>query len=214
LNDGGVFLLAGWFEYVDGQPVPQNMLYHLERTADAEYRFAVISTAPDRGLQWHPRRAFLSPPKIKYETALVFERVPAQRVLDDAWWLAIVAIASQKHQSGDDGRFARAHRRVCASLTIAILEIYDRLIPYLLNAPIEHCLARQRRTAPPPEYRTPQAAATDYYRTLREGCHYVLRRNLGLSGDQCKWLSLAVRIQYMNAIHNGSVIFLSADRIR
>ena len=45
----------------------------------------MINTAPDRGLlQFHPRRAFISPPKIKYETVLVFERLPAARLRDDA----------------------------------------------------------------------------------------------------------------------------------
>jgi hypothetical protein len=57
---------------------------------------------------------------------LVFERLPASRLLDDAWWLTVVTISACKSQPGVD-------------------EFYDRLIPYLLNAPIEHCLAKQRR---------------------------------------------------------------------
>jgi hypothetical protein len=48
---------------------------------------ALINTSQHHGLQYHPRRAFLSPPKIKYQTVMVFERLPASRVLDDAWWL-------------------------------------------------------------------------------------------------------------------------------
>ena len=39
-------------------------------------------------------------------------------------------------------------------------EIYDRLLPYLLNSPIEHALQRQRKTSPAPEYRTPQVILT------------------------------------------------------
>ena len=71
-------------------------MFHIERTAVDEFRFAVINTSAAHGLQYHPRRATLSPPKIKYETVLVFHRMPAQRLLDDAWWLLIVTIAAEK----------------------------------------------------------------------------------------------------------------------
>lgn len=67
--------------------VPHNVLLHIERTADSEFRLvrrgaiasrvrwavaadvvavqAVVNTSQHNGLEYHPRRAFLSPPKIK-----------------------------------------------------------------------------------------------------------------------------------------------------
>ena len=36
----GVMLLAGWWFYKDGRPTPHNMIFHVERTGETEYRFA------------------------------------------------------------------------------------------------------------------------------------------------------------------------------
>lgn len=41
---------------------------------------------------------------------MVFERLPAARVLDDAWWLAVVVIASQRNNDQSE-------------------QFYDRLLP-------------------------------------------------------------------------------------
>jgi hypothetical protein len=195
VDDGGVLLLVGWWYYLEGRPVPQNVLLHIERTSDTEFRFALINTAPDGGLQYHPRRAFLTPPKIKYETVLVFERLPASRLLDDAWWLTVVTICRLQEPAGR-GRVLRPPHSVPAQRA-------DRALP--------------RQAAPRRQRRVPHAAGGRHRllpRAARGGRH-VLRRVCGLTSAQYKWLTLAVRMRFVRAIEAdlGAVLSVSdADR--
>ena len=95
------------------------------------------------------------PPKIKYQVALEIDDVPAERAEDEAWWLMLIVTTVQPLDES---------------------ALYDKLLPWLAGAPLEHVLAEQASSSvvdgsgdaeegdATSEWRTAQSAQTDSWR--------------------------------------------------
>jgi hypothetical protein len=172
LKDGETLLVPGGI----GEAV---VLYIVEREAQDTYRFCVVNTNPNAGLDWHtcsPEEA----PLLKYQTTLVVKDVTSAKISDDAFWgiLLKLAILPAKENSPD--------------------KLYNLLLPFLVDKPFDQ-IASESETDPYVDLRYPQRSNTAYARCLLEASHYVLRRR-GLSHLTCKQIMYAIEVQMIGFI--------------
>ena len=62
------------------------------------YRFAIINTYAEAGLDFHPARA--DAPRIRYKQAIVLDGISEDKVLNDAFWAMLFQLkiyGSKKH---------------------------------------------------------------------------------------------------------------------
>ena len=172
LKEGDTMIVSAG---IDAHPV----MLTVERVSSASYRLTITNTHPQAGLQYHLVSA-ASPPKLKYRTSLVFEPVPAGRLLDDAWWglvFKLVVIPSKANRPD---------------------KLYDLLLPHLVDFPLDAVLAAQGDEA---EWRSPQRASTAYYKCLIDSVVYMMRRR-GMARDRCKLVAFMVRLELMSMVDN------------
>lgn len=101
-----------------GGSLAGEVAFVIEREAEDSFRFCVISTDPNRGLDYHVSNAEQAP-KIKYKTVLAVKDVTAKKIMDDAFWALLFKLALiQSKQNTPD-------------------KLYDLLIPFLVDKPLE-----------------------------------------------------------------------------
>jgi len=184
LKEGEVMIVPGGI----GQ---HQIAYLIERETTEAYRFVIVNTDPLQGLEYHPASASVEAPKIKYKTCLVIEDVRSERMLDDAFW----SLAFATHVYG--GRHSTPEK------------IYDLLVPFLAERPLEQALAESHNDESLASsssdadswWRSPQRSNTAYYRAVLEAVHYLLRRK-GLSMRNAKQVAVAVRAQMLEMVDN------------
>ncbi|KAL6068400.1 Component of oligomeric Golgi complex 3 [Balamuthia mandrillaris] len=156
------------------------LIYILERQ-EQTFRFVLINTDPLLGLSYHQATAQQAP-KIKYKTCMALDNIPASRVLDDGFWALLFKLVTyaSKHNTPD--------------------KIYDLLIPFLVNKPLEEALVETVED-PDIDWRSPQRASTAYFRSVLEAFHYLMRRK-GLTPLKAKLVSLAIRVQMLSMVDN------------
>ena len=132
-------------------------------------------------------RASHDPPKIHYATILPM-RVPAARILNDSWWMAVCMLPGlQFHGMNSDK---------------GMITLYEKLLPFLLGSPVEHAVVEARAAGDEGAnwWRTPQAATTDYYRSVREAFYYTIRIKAKMDHTEAKLFFFLLRRQYFSAI--------------
>ncbi|CAE7387827.1 unnamed protein product [Symbiodinium natans] len=82
------------------EPVKQFALLILEKPYEKPmescYRITLVN--PGNGKEFH-KVSVLAHPKVKYQTAMVFDHISESKAEDDAWWLAVfstVPVISKK----------------------------------------------------------------------------------------------------------------------
>lgn len=113
-------------------------------------------------------------------------------MLDTSWWTLLLipyATVDQKNSANK----------------------YYELLPWLKDAPLEHCL-RETYDEDTNDWRSRQRAQMGFYGCIRESCHYMLRRG-GLSKASAKIMSHAYRRQMFSMmfsdLKNPAILSLS-----
>ncbi|CAJ1416719.1 unnamed protein product, partial [Effrenium voratum] len=154
----------------------QMLMLIVERKASGNYRFVVVNSS-HIGLAYHSTYAG-QPPKIRYRTALELEDVPATRAEDEGFWMMLVVTAVQP----------------CSELSL-----YDKLLPWLAGAPLEHVLATSSPTsAATQEWRSSQCAETDSWRYLTFTMRVLLLEVAGFTASKAKLLKWQLREQLLS----------------
>jgi hypothetical protein len=160
-------LAEGQVMIIPGGIGPRVVVFIVERDSEDAYRFAIVNTDPNGGLQYHVSRAN-SPPRIQYQTVLTVKNIPAERMLDDAFWgmLFKLALYPSKQNTSD--------------------KLYDLLIPFLVDKPLEQVVAESDADVGLyHDWRNPQRAHISAFRCLMEAFHYIMRRR-GVSVEQSR----------------------------
>jgi len=140
----------------------------------AGFRLVIFHTNPETGLQWHPRKATPGG-KIRFQTGLVFESIPPNKLEDDVFWAFLFK-----------------------SPTAPVL--FDVLLPHLKEMPLEEMLAGHE-SHEGVGFKSPQVSQISHYRCLTEALHYLLRRK-GLSNGEAKAVQFGLRAQMNDFIKN------------
>ena len=140
------------------------------------YRFVVVETDPERGLNHHPVNPSLGN-KLKYKTCLVLSNIPKKNALDNVFWMAVYALAIRSRE-GDLTRF------------------YDVLLPFLTGKPLETSLYETATSEEEnlDDWSSPQRSSTAYVRCILHAVRHMLRTR-GLSVLESKQVVLALRAQ-------------------
>jgi hypothetical protein len=96
-----------------------SVLYIVERERDDSFRFCVINTDVNNGLDYHLSTAEQSP-KIKYQTIITIPNIKPKKMLDDTLWGFIFKLATCPSKHNNPGK------------------LYNLIIPYLTDKPLEH----------------------------------------------------------------------------
>lgn len=174
LKDGETMLLPGGIG-------DQTVVHIVEREEQNSFRFCVINTNPDGGLEWHPCSPE-RPPKIKYQTVVVVKNVSLAKIMDDAFWgiLLKLAILPAKENRPE--------------------KLYNILLPFLVDKPIDQIIAESERDLHT-EFRSPQLSNTGAVRCLTEASFYLLRRR-GLSELRTRQMLFSVELQMMVCVNH------------
>lgn len=175
----------------------------VHRTAEQMYRFVIVETDAERGLNNHPSNPSLGP-KIKYRTCLVLSNIPKKNALDNVFWMAVynLSVSSGKND---------------------LMRFYDVLIPFLTGKPLETSLWESEEAALQLEddailekdygvigdWTSPQRSYTPYVRTFLHAVRYMLRSR-GLGVIQSKQVVLALRAQLVQMLDND-LQYVSVD---
>jgi len=128
--------------------------YILERTSEDLFRFAIVNTDVEGGLSYHESTCDSeTAPGIEYKVCMQMENVPMERMLDDAWWLFLLKLASQEDHP-------------------ASKRLYDLLLPWLTDSPLEESFAAAQEV----DYRSAYPNESGFYRCVTESIFYLLRR--------------------------------------
>ena len=170
LTEGSTMFLPGGI----GSTHP--VLYVIEKEAEL-FRFAIINTDPNFGLDYHLAHADTAP-KIKYQTIMVIKNVAPAKIMDDAFWGMVYKLAILPPD-----KFNKP------------VVLYDVLLPFLVDKPLEQILSESEQESVI-DYKTPQRSSTAAYRCLLQGCAYVLRRQ-GLDAVDVKRISFCFKLQML-----------------
>lgn len=107
----------------------------------------------------------------RYKTCMAFDNIPLKRVQDDAFWAMLLKLVVYPHKKNTPEK------------------VYDLLLPFLVQAPLEAALA-QTVDDPAIDWRTPQRAGMAYMRVILDTVHYLLRRK-GFSVNKAKQVCTA-----------------------
>eukprot|EP01083_Nonionella_stella_P030773 84290_1 len=172
LKPGSFMLIpGGWVK-----KAPHFVIFVLEKLENS-FRLAVCNTG--LGNEYHPVSAIF-PPKIKYKNTIVIDDIAPDRILDDAWWAMVFKLIVYKSKLNGPER------------------LYDYLLPFLTKKPLEASIF-ETDMDDCMDWRSPQLAKTDYYRSILEAFHYMHRR-LGLSSGQLKTIHFNLRRQYVKML--------------
>lgn len=170
LKEGEVMLIPGGI----GQRV---VLYVLEKELVDSFRFTVVNSDPNGGLEYHTSNADdeSTPNIIKYHTVLTIKDVKPDKMMDDAFWGLLFKLSTVQSKFNSPEK------------------LYDLLLPYLVDKPCEQIVAESSFDTFS-EFRAPQLSYTASYRVLEEASYYLLRRR-GVSVADCRLFAFAVRTQ-------------------
>ena len=184
LDDGETILIPGGCA---GRP----FVYILSKVDDfaefsESYSFAIVNTDPHWGLGYHTHSAQVQP-KLKFKQVIVFNDIPPEKIEQNSFWMLLFMLNSMR--VGPD-------------------KVYDWLLPYLQDRPLEQAVADTEDNENV-DFRSPQRSQMAYYRVLLESFNFMMRRS-GLSVEQAKRVSFAVRGQYLAMAYNDLRIFSKA----
>ncbi|CAE7389389.1 unnamed protein product [Symbiodinium sp. CCMP2456] len=167
----------GLVEIMNDEPVKQFALLILEKPYASSdlYRLTLVNAG--HGKEFH-KSSVRAHPKVKYQTAMVFDNISADKAEDDAWWLAVFATVPV------------VSRQSCFSL------FYDIFLPFLLGPNgetrmLEDALVESEDT----DWRSPQHSGA-YWKVLMHGLRQLLRF-AGASVPVCKLLQWNLRRQML-----------------
>ena len=155
------------------------VVYIVEREEQNSFRFCVINTNPEGGLDWHSVSPESSP-KLIYHTALVVKDIPIVKMMDDAFWglLLKLAILPAKENRPE--------------------KLYNLLLPFLVDKPIDQIISESEKDSST-EFRCPQLSNTAAVRCLTEASFYLLRRR-GLSSLRARQILFSVDLQMLGCV--------------
>lgn len=174
LKDGESLLLPGGIGDL-------TVMYVVEREDQNSFRFCVINTNPEGGLDWHSCSPE-SPPLLKYQTVVVLRDVPITKIMDDAFWglLLKLAILPAKENRPE--------------------KLYNLLLPFLVDKPIDQIISESEND-PITDFRYPQLSNTASVRCLTEASYYLLRRR-GLSELRARQVMFSVDLQMLGCVQH------------
>ena len=185
----------------EGRPRKHDIILIIECTTDVDengeslYRLVVCN--PGMGHGYHPVLPSFYPPKIKYKNSIIIKDIRKEKITDTAWWLSVLLPYATMHAKNVPDR------------------LYEAL-SWLRGQPLEASLC-ETLNDPSSDWRSPQRANMPFYRSIREACHYLLRR-LGVSGEHAKLVSYCLRTQFVACmardLRNPSVLSLSDSDVR
>lgn len=157
------------------------VIYIVEKEDSGAFRFCVVNTDPNGGLDWHSCTPEHSP-HIHYQVVLAVKDVTPQKMLDDAFWgiLLKLAIIPAKENRPD--------------------KLYNLLLPFLVDKPSEQILS-ESETDVYIDMRLPQRSSTAYVRCVLETSHFVLRRK-GITAARCRQLMFAIELQLISLLRH------------
>eukprot|EP01087_Luapelamoeba_hula_P004848 TRINITY_DN1482_c0_g1_i1.p1 TRINITY_DN1482_c0_g1~~TRINITY_DN1482_c0_g1_i1.p1 ORF type:complete len:4317 (-),score=602.49 TRINITY_DN1482_c0_g1_i1:51-13001(-) len=188
-------LKEGEHMLVPGGVAKHHLMYILERQASS-FRFVIVNTSPYMGLAYHQASA-QKPHKIMYKTCMALDNVSPHRVYDDAFWAMLFKLIVYPSDFNTPDK------------------IYDLLLPFLVEKPLEAALVETQDDLAV-DWRSPQRASTAYYRAVLESFHYLMRQK-GLTQKKAKLVSFVIRLQMVSMVDNDlrfvSSINLSDTRL-
>jgi thiol-disulfide isomerase/thioredoxin len=185
---------------ISGAPI----LFVIEKTGEETADFIVVNTDPEL-LHNHPAAG--KPPKIKYQTCLVLEGVPFDRVKDEAFWALAYWVAQARP---DVGHYNLEPAQV----------LYEILLPFLQGQSLDeirhkqHTLRKEGAQGKQgaggaaaedgdaeenPHLRSPQRSETGHLRCLIEALQCLMRRR-GLALATRKEVSLLLRLEMLELV--------------
>ena len=169
------------------------LLYLVEYEGENNYRFVVINTDPNMGLDYHSTTAEFSP-KLMYQTVLVVKNISKTKMMNDAFWLMLFNLSTQKSQHNTSDK------------------LYNLLLPFLVDKPLEQVVYESECELNSIfyEWRPPQRAKIAYYRTFIELGMYIFKKR-GISCNESKKVFFAIKYQYVKFIQHD-MTFVSQIR--
>jgi hypothetical protein len=181
------------------------VIYILEYEYEQSYRFTVVNTSPEVGLNWHLCNPCLRPSHLYYQTILTVKEIQQQKIFDDIFWgilLKLAIIPSPQDNTSE--------------------KLYDLLLPYLVDKPIDQIVYESQRdiddddhmsssttsssspsssssSSSSSEYRSPQHSNTSYVRTILETINYILKRH-SLHKLKIQQLCFVIETQFIDFI--------------
>ena len=126
LRPGDILMLPGGWRTSDKEG--HALMYVLLRESSS-FTFAVSNTGD--GLDYHPARSEVNPPKLKRALSIVCDKIPVQRLSDSSFWFMLFRPMVYPHET-NTGSY-----------------IYEILLPYLNQRPVISSVVKQDI---PPEY--------------------------------------------------------------
>jgi hypothetical protein len=168
------------------------VIYILEREQEQIYRFSVVNTSPDVGLDWHQCNPTSCSPLIQYQTILSIKDITQQKIFDDMFWgtLLKLAIIPAKENTPE--------------------KLYDLLLPYLVDKPIDQIVSESEVDESSMEYRSPQQSNTSYVRAMMESINYILKRHQ-LNKLKIQQLIFVIETQYIDFISHDMQFMRAID---
>lgn len=156
------------------------MLYVVECEEENSYRFSIVNTNINAGLDFHPSSVVETPfsSLLGFQCVVSITNVTTAKILDDAFWgllLKLMFYASKKNTPD---------------------KIYNLLLPYLVDKPLEFLLKESEQAKwSGTDCRMPQRANISYVTCIHEMVRYVfLRRNVTLQRANDILLCLKTKI--------------------
>ncbi len=160
------------------------LLYLVEYEGENNYRFVVVNTDPNKGLDYHPTTAEFSP-KLMYQTVLIVKNITKSKMMNDAFWLMLFNLSTQNspHNTSD--------------------KLYNLLLPFLVDKPLEQVVYESEceLNSISYEWRPPQRAKIAYYRTFIDLGMYIFKKR-GISSNESKKVFFAIKYQYVKFIQH------------
>jgi hypothetical protein len=188
LGEGGILLVPGGIQ-------DDTYLYIVERRDSQRYRFSVVNTSPEGGLEYHFASA-ATPNKLKYHVLFSVNDVTPIKIMDDAFWAFLFKLVVMP-----DPKFNTPQK------------LYAWLLPFLSSKSTEHILA-ESITDKNISFRTPPRSNTGYLRCLVEASAFILKGK-GISEDRCSLFFFLLRAQMVEfALHDTRFVpyLRSSDR--
>ena len=174
LQDGEMMIIPGAIGAT-------TVLYLVESEEKNVFRFSVINTDPNGGLDWHTCTAEYSP-HIRYHVVLVVKDIAADKLKDDAFWAILLKLAVLPAKENTPEK------------------LYNLLLPFLVDKPLDQILS-ESEVDPFIDMRLPQRSSTAYVRCLLEASHYILRRK-SISVERCRQLMFAIELQMAHFVRH------------
>lgn len=168
-------LVEGQIMLVPGGIQDETYLYLIERNDAFRYRFCIVNTSPDGGLEYHVASA-LTPNKIKYQMVFSVSDVSQTKIMDDAFWAFLFKLAVYP-----DPKFNTSQK------------LYAWLVPFLTSKSTDLIISEStldRNIS----FRTPPRSNTGYLRCLLEASAYILKTK-NVSEQNCSLFFFLLRSQ-------------------